>query len=294
MRYILENETLRVEIDSLGAEVRSVKSKSTDREYLWQPGSNYPGCTSPVLFPFVGRLKNDSFLHGGQVYSMPQHGFARMMEHNLISKSSDRIEFKLVTNDETLKYFPFSFSLHIGYELKDNELTVLWEVRNNSREKHMHFSIGAHPAFRCPIHGEASKTGYQLYFADADEIHYHGITPDTGLSLEEDKILPLTNHRAVLTPDFFCNGTYIAEGKQTSEIGLEDPEGNPIVSVFFDTPLFGLWAPAEAEAPFICIEPWYGRCDSVDFEGTLKARKYDNVLEAGERFHASYKMRFGI
>lgn len=293
MRYTLENDKLHVEIDSFGAEVKSVKSKATGQEYMWQADPEFWGRTSPILFPFVGRLKNDTFLHGGQTYSMGQHGFARNMEHCLVSKTDTTIWFKLVTSNETLEQFPFSFILRIGYELQDNELKVMWEVSNNSVDKHMHFGIGAHPAFNCPIHGEDSKAGYKLYFAGVDELHHHGNDPVTGLSLDEDLILPLENNRASITPEFFDRCTYICEGNQTNEIGLEDPEGNRIVTVLFDMPLFGLWSPEGKNAPFLCIEPWCGRCDSADFEGTLKARAYDNVLQAGEKFNTSYVIRFG-
>lgn len=293
MRYILENEKLRVEIDSFGAELKSVKDQSTGYEYMWQGDPKYWGRTSPVLFPFVGRLKNDQFLHHGQTYAMKQHGFARDMEHQLISKSDDSIWFKLVTSNETLAQFPFSFVLKIGYELHENEVKVLWEVHNHSVDKHMHFGIGAHPAFNCPAHGEDSKAGYRLYFADLDELHYHGTDVSTGLSIDEDLTLPLNDHRATITSDFFDRCTYIAEGTQTGEIGLEDPQGNRLVTLLFDMPLFGLWSPEGKNAPFLCIEPWYGRCDSKDFEGTLKARAFDNVLQAGEKFNTSYIMRFG-
>lgn len=292
MRYVLENDKLRVEIDSFGAELKSVKNKATGQEYMWQADAAYWGRTSPVLFPFVGRLKNDSFLHEGKTYSMKQHGFARDMEHQMLSKTDNAIYFKLVTSEETLQNFPFSFVLNIGYELNDNEVKVLWEVSNHSQHKHMHFSIGAHPAFNCPIHGEENKAGYKLYFANVDEIHYHGHT-NTGLSVEEDLVLPLENHRATITPEFFDRCTYIVEGRQTNEVGLEDPEGNRIVSVLFDMPLFAIWSPEGKNAPFVCIEPWCGRCDSVDFEGTLKARAFDNTLEAGNKFSTSYTMRFG-
>lgn len=292
MRYILENEQLCVEIDSFGAELKSVKDKATNQEYMWQGDPSYWGRTSPILFPFVGRLKNDTYLHEGKTYSMKQHGFARDMEHQLVSKTEDSIHFKLVTSEDTLKNFPFSFVLHIGYELKGNELRVLWEVSNNSVNKHMHFQIGAHPAFNCPIHGESDKNGYQLYFAGVDEIHHHGHT-NTGLSLDEDLVLPLENHRAVITPEFFDRCTYIIEGNQTKEVGLEDADGNRIVTLSFDMPLFALWSPEGKNAPFVCIEPWCGRCDSVDFEGTLKARAFDNSLEAGEKFNTSYTIRFG-
>lgn len=293
MRYVLENELLRVEIDSFGAELKSVKSKATGQEYMWQADPTFWGRTSPVLFPFVGRLKDDTFLHGGKTYTMKQHGFARDLEHQLVSKTDDTVWFKLVTSNETLAVFPFSFVLKIGYTLNGNEVKVLWEVHNNSMDKHMHFAIGAHPAFNCPISGENSKAGYKLYFGGIDELHYHGNDPVTGLSLDEDLVLPLENHRATITPEFFDRCTYIAEGNQTGEIGLETPDGERIVTVLFDTPLFGLWSPEKKNAPFLCIEPWCGRCDSEDFEGTLKARAYDNVLEAGEQFNTSYILKFG-
>lgn len=293
MRYVLENEKLRVEIDSFGAELKSVKDKTTNQEYMWQGDPKYWGRTSPVLFPFVGRLKNDSFLHGGKTYTMKQHGFARDMEHQMLSKTETSIYFKLVTSEETLTNFPFSFVLNIGYELADNELKVLWEVSNNSVDKHMHFGIGAHPAFNCPIHGEDSKAGYKLYFGGVDEIRHHGNDPVTGLSVDEDLVLPLENHRATITPEFFDRCTYIVEGRQTNEVGIEDPAGNRFITVLFDMPLFALWSPEGKNAPFLCIEPWCGRCDSVDFEGTLKARAYDNCLEAGNKFNTSYTIRFG-
>lgn len=293
MRYVLENEKLRVEIDSFGAELKSVKDKQTGQEYMWQADAAFWGRTSPVLFPFVGKLRNNSYLHEGKTYSMTAHGFARDMEHCLVSKTDTSIRFKLVTSEETLKKYPFSFILCIGYELTDNEVKVLWEVSNHSVDKHMHFHIGAHPAFNCPIHGEDSKAGYKLYFGGIDELHHHGNDPVTGLSIDEDLVLPLENHRAVITPEFFDRCTYIAEGNQTGEVGIEDPQGNRILTVLFDMPLFALWSPEGKNAPFLCIEPWCGRCDSIDFEGTLKARPYDNALEAGETFHTSYTIRFG-
>ncbi len=292
MRYVLENDILHVEIESFGAEVKSVVNKASGQEYMWQADAAYWGRTSPVLFPFVGRLKNDSFLHGGVTYPMKQHGFARDMEHCMVEKTDTTIWFKLVTSKDTLHNFPFSFVLRIGYELQGNELKVLWEVSNNSVDKHMHFGIGAHPAFNCPIAGEESKAGYKLYFKGIDELHHHG-HDSNGLSIEEDLVVPLTDNRVTITPDFFDRCTYICEGRQTDEIGLEDPEGNRIVTVLFDMPLFALWSPEGKNAPFLCIEPWCGRNDSADFEGTLKSRAFDNVLQAGEKFNTSYTMRFG-
>ena len=292
MRYILENEILCVEIDSFGAELKSVKNKTTNQEYMWQGDPQYWGRTSPILFPFVGSLKDKCYTYEGKTYSMGQHGFARDMEHALLSKTDTTIYFELASTEETMEKYPFSFLLSLGYELVGNELKVIWKVTNNATDKTLHFSIGAHPAFNCPIHGEENKAGYKFYFGGADEIHHHGHT-DTGLSIEEDIVLPLEDHRATMTPEFFDGSTYIIEGPQTTEIGVEDPAGDRFVTVFFDMPIVALWSPPGKNAPFICIEPWFGRCDAHDFEGTLEERAFNNALTAGDKFETSYTIRFG-
>ena len=291
MRYVLENDKLRVEIDSFGAELKSVKDKTSNQEYMWQADPTYWGRTSPVLFPFVGSLKDATYRYEGTSYKMGQHGFARDMEHTLVSQTNSAIYFELSSNEETLKKYPFSFLLKIEYELEGNAVKVLWEVENNSVDKELHFSIGAHPAFNCPIYGEENKAGYKFYFANVDEIHHHGHT-DTGLSIEEDIILPLENNRVTITPEFFDGSTYIIEGRQTNEVALEDPNGNPMVSVSFDMPLFALWSPPGKNAPFVCIEPWCGRCDADDFQGELQEREFTNKLEMKEVFATEYTMIF--
>ena len=291
MRYTIENSQLRVEIDSFGAEIKSIRSKSKDLEYMWQGDKKYWGRTSPVLFPFVGSLKNKEYHYQGNTYTMGQHGFARDMEHRMVFKTEDSIFFELVSTEETLSKYPFPFILRIGYELKENVVTVLWKVENPSRHD-MYFSIGAHPAFRCPIYEKKDKSGYQLYFAGLEEVHHHGNDIETGMALKEDLILPLENHRAVITPEFFDRCTYMIEGNQTGEVGLEDPQGNRIVTMYFQTPLFAIWSPEGKNAPFLCIEPWYGRCDSEDFTGNLEEREYSNCLKALECFERSYKMKF--
>lgn len=300
MRYILENDFLRVEADSFGAELKSVISKKDNREYLWQADKTFWGRTSPVLFPFVGSMKNKEFILNGRHYPMGQHGFARDMEHSLTSRTEDTLWFQLSSNDETKDRFPFDFLLEIGYRLTGNCVKVLWRVTNPSGET-LPFSIGAHPAFNCPACGEESKEGYRISFAKYDEnqtliplreIHHHGNTLDTGLAITEDITLPLENGQARITPDFFDRCTYMIEGNQANSVGLVDRNGRQFITVLFDTPLFAIWSPEKKNAPFICIEPWYGRCDHVDFDGDLFAREYTNLLDAGQVFEASYTIQF--
>lgn len=291
MRYTLENDTLRVEIDSFGAEIKSVKRKEDDREYMWCGDPKYWGRTSPVLFPFVGAPKNKEYRYEGKTYAMGQHGFARDMEFELETNERGRIWFLLTSTEETYSKYPFHFKLHIGYALEKNEVRVLWKVENTD-SKPMYFAIGAHPAFLCPIHGESDKLGYGLKFGGlTDELHHHGNTPD-GMAVMDDEVLALTDGAVTFTPGFFDKCTYMVEGAQTGKVSLLDREGEAYVTVRFEAPLFAVWSPEGKEAPFVCIEPWYGRCDAVDFEGSLAERAYENALASGGTFTASYSMEF--
>lgn len=298
MRYVLENETLYVEIDPQGAELKAVTNKLTGQDYLWYADKKYWGRTSPVLFPFVGSLANKEFTYEGKTYPMGQHGFARDMKFELLRQTEDSVWFELTSNAETIAKYPFAFVLQIGYELSDNAIKVLWKVINPGQEEMEHpsqplyFSIGAHPAILCPMNLEESKAGYKLFFEGADEIHHRGNSNETGLALYEDITLKLEDHRAEITPEFFDRCTYIIEGKQTKCVGLETPEGKRYFTMEFDTPLFAIWSPEGKNAPFVCIEPWFGRCDACDFEGSLAEREFGNVLQKDEVFEAEYTMKF--
>lgn len=291
MRYILENEVLKVEIESLGAEIKSVRRKADDREYMWHADPKYWGRTAPVLFPFVGAPKNKEYRYDGKTYPMGQHGFARDTEMTLESQSDDTIWFVTESTEETYVNYPFKFRLHLGYELKENEVKVLWKVENTDT-KTIYFSIGAHPAFLCPIHGEEDKVGYGIKFGGLDtEIHHHGNTAH-GTALMDDEVLALKDGCVSFTKDFFDKCTYMVEGKQTGEVSLLDRDGAAYVTMIFDAPLFALWSQEGLNAPFVCIEPWYGRCDAEDFEGSLEERPYEESLEVGGVFDADYLIRF--
>ena len=291
MRVFLENEKLKVEIDTFGAEVKSIMNKKDCKEYMWYGNPKFWGRTSPVLFPFVGSLKDKKYNWQGKEYTMGQHGFARDNEFVLDSQTDNEIWFSFASNEKTLEKYPFDFVLRIGYKLDDNKVDVIWKVENPAN-KEMYFSIGAHPAFLCPVHGEDKKTGYKLFFDGVNEIHHHGNDVALGLAIREDIVLPLDNGRVTITDDFFDRCTYMIEGNQTKCVGIEDSEGKRIVDVEFDTPLFAIWSPEKKQAPFICIEPWYGRCDAIDFAGDISEREFTNVLKAGETFNGGYSMKF--
>ncbi len=112
--------------------------------------------------------------------------------------------------------------------------------------------------------------------------------------MSEDIVIPLENEKVYFTPGFFDRCTYMVEGKQTGEVSLVTPDGKPYVTMDFDAPLFAIWSPEGKDAPFVCIEPWYGRCDADDFDGTLEERAYENAVEPEQIFEASYSIRYTV
>ncbi len=283
----LENDLLEVTINSFGAELSSITGKETGTQYLWDADEKFWKRSAPVLFPFVGSLKNKKYTVDGKDYPMGQHGFARDMEFSVVSETKDEAWFELRSNDDTLAKFPFEFVLKIGYRLDGNDIKVTWHVENPG-DKELLFSIGGHPAFMCPVTEDGKQSDYYLKF-DADKALTYGLLGSDGLLDRDDYLLGVDiNGYCAIDKHMFDKDALIIEHFQASKVSLCTPDKKPYLTVSFDAPLFGLWSPAGKGAPFVCIEPWYGRCDRADFSGELKDREYGNVLAVGETFEKSY------
>lgn len=291
MEYSIENDCLKVTAASHGAELMSVYNKINGKEYLWDGKKEFWGRRSPVLFPFVGAVKDKQYIHNGKAYPMGQHGFARDMEFQFLKQEKEEMWFELKDSKETLEKYPFVFSLKIGYQLEQNRIKIMWRVLNPGEET-LYFSIGAHPAFRCPI-GEEERDEYYIYLDGIKEkADLSVIDASCGLigshstlsNLEEGE----TGSYLKIAEDVFAQDAIILEAHQTQQIALCKPNKEPYVTVDFEAPLAGIWTPAGKEAPFVCIEPWYGRCDGKDFEGELAEREWGNALEPNKDFRADY------
>ena len=286
MQAVLENEVLKVTINYFGAELSSMVKKDTGAEYIWNADEKFWKRSSPVLFPIVGSLKNKEFVYDGKSFAMGQHGFARDMEFSLVSNNGTEAWFSLSSDDSTYEKYPFAFTLEIGYVLSGNNVKVIWKVVNED-EKQMYFSIGGHPAFMCPLNGEGKQTDYFISF-DSDKDMTYSLLNENGLIAKKDNVLATNGGKMQVTEHLFDDDALVIEGNQAQKVSLCKPDGNPYLTVAFDAPLFGLWSPAKKNAPFICIEPWYGRCDDENFSGTLETREYGQTLGVGENFEVSY------
>ena len=285
-QYYLKNEQLEICVDSFGAELKSVKDTKENREYMWDAKPEYWKRTSPVLFPFVGGLKDNCYRYDGKVYSMSQHGFARDMEFEIVGHTEKELTFALNATQETLEKYPFRFRLEIGYVLDGKKLTVSWKVYNQD-DKEMYFSIGGHPAFMCPINEGEVQTDCKILFDVKDSV-VSSVIGEGGTLSSRKKTFSLNDGYLNITADLFDEDALIIEGDQAHSAALCNHEGNHYLTVEFDAPLFGIWSPVKKNAPFICIEPWYGRCDREDFTGDLSQREWGNKLAPAEQFYASY------
>lgn len=287
MNTILENEKLKLEISEFGAELQEIKLKENGRNYLWNGDSAFWGRRSPVLFPFVGALKNKEYRYNGETFSMGQHGFARDMEFELIENNEKSAWYELKSNEETRKKYPFEFSLKIGYELLENTIKVKWKVENQDK-KTMYFSIGAHPAFVVPVD---KREECFLKFDNPNDLTNTRL--ENGLANEKNlkngKIVT-QNGNLKIQKDLFQYDALILENSQVREISLCTPDKKEFITVKFDSPLLGIWSPYKEKCPFVCIEPWYGRCDGVEFDGELQDRKWQQSLAEGEIFQCEYEI----
>lgn len=285
----LSNSILTVQIAEHGAELQSIKKDG--KEYLWQGDAKFWGRRSPVLFPIVGRVWNNKYRHAGNTYEIGQHGFARDMDFKLTYKEDKRAVYWLESTPDTLGKFPFPFRLLVEYLLEENKITVKWRVENLGAMD-MYFQIGAHPAFYFPEFDAATKDRGFFVFDRKSDLEYimptekGCVSPERHvLKLNKEGLMPIDIHT------FDCD-TYIVDNKQLKKITLLDKKKKPHISLEFNSPLVALWSPTKThpDCPFVCIEPWYGRCDSVGYSGELKDREWIQKLEPKETFDVEYKI----
>lgn len=289
--YELKNDVVAIQVDSHGAELKSLKKLSTGTEYMWCGDAKYWGRTSPVLFPFVGGLNNKEYRTKGTTYPMSQHGFARDMEFSYIGEDKSKeglpeIWFELKSSEETLQKYPYEFVLKLGYRLDANKVEVLWQVENPAEEE-LPFSIGGHPAFNCPIEEGTKQSDYFVDFGDVDEIVSSRIG-ENGLVNGCMDVYGLSDGKLAITENLFDHDALVIEEGQTHYVALCKKDGTPYLEINMEAPLFGVWSPPGKQAPFVCLEPWYGRCDSEYFDGELAEREWSNLLAGKEVWKASY------
>ncbi len=281
MDTTISNSILKASIKHAGAELFSLKDNQ-NKEYIWEGNPDFWGKHSPVLFPIVGTLKNNTYTIDKKEYQLSRHGFARDMEFKLVEKTGNSAVFSLESNAETLKTYPFEFELQLIYTLESTSLNIEYIVINKGETK-MPFSIGAHPAIALPENFE----NYSFKFEKQEPLKYNLLEND--LISNKTETLKTTENVVPLTYKLFENDALVFKTLESNSLTILENK-KPYVQVDFeDFPSLGIWT--KDQAPFVCIEPWFGYSDTADNSGNLFKKEGILVLEIDQSFHSQFSIK---
>lgn len=279
MIYNAETENFSLAVKEMGAELNSFKSKKTGIEYIWCGNTDIWYGQSPILFPIIGRLLDDKYMLDGKEYTMPKHGIVRKKPFELVENNGDSLVFVQKYDDESLKMYPYKFELKVKFEIKENGLKVTHTVTNLD-DKEMYYSFGAHPAFNCEI-------GDRLEFNNDTELYTEKIDHE---SILIDGIFPVftDENKLELTESLFDEDALILSDYNSTEIALKSDNHNRVVNFKFDSPILGIWA--KPNAPYVCIEPWWGINDNYDKKDDLSQKRGIMSLNPSESKDFSWEI----
>ncbi|WP_026726566.1 aldose 1-epimerase family protein [Flavobacterium sasangense] len=280
MIVTISNTKISASINALGAEL--IRLEKDNQNYIWTVDETYWNKTSPILFPIVGRLKNDTYSIENKTYELPRHGFARNFEFQIVNQTESSVVFVLESNSETLKNYPFEFQLQLQYKLVGNELIMKYSVENKSKVS-MPFSIGAHPAFTI----EDSFSDYSLKFNQTEEF----ISYELDNEQFSNSFRKIQSEKGIINLNYtlFEKDALVFKHLQSNELTILKKK-EPVLSVQFEGfPYLGIWT--KPNAPFLCIEPWCGLADNRNHNGNIFKKEGINFLQAKETFSKTIKIK---
>ncbi len=280
MMYILENKNLSICISNMGAELKSVKYK--DEEYLHGGDEVYWHRSSPVLFPLVGRIKNNNYKYKNKKYTLPIHGFARFKKFSLIKSSANSLEFLLKEDKHTLKHYPFTFNLYIKYTLEDDSIKIDYKI--NSKQDII-FGFGTHPAFLL----KANISDTYLEFEKQENQKAYKLDLKNGC-IKNQEGEELKGNTLDLYKDIFSEDALIYKHLNSKSVSLKNTKNSKSVKVFFDGfDYLGIWA--KVNAPYVCIEPWCSHADEINASHNIEEKEYFIKLDKNTDFLKSLKIQ---
>jgi len=281
--HAIASDELRVEIGSVGAELRSLRLAGGS-ELLWQGGQAW-GRRAPILFPIIGRMPGDELEHDGRRYPIGQHGVVRDRRFELLGVSAAEARFALESDQETLRHFPFPFRLEVGYSVEGTRLTVEQTVTNTA-DSPFSASLGGHPGFAWPLSPGIPREEHSIVFARPEPEPIRRLAD--GLLLPGPQPSPVEGDTLRLRDELFAADAIVFDEPRSRSVRYSAP-GAPAITVDFpDFPQLGIWSRAPGE--FVCIEPWFGTTAPQGFEGDYAAKPGQFRLEPT----ASRSFRYGI
>lgn len=284
---IIKNDYLAVEVFLLGAEVRSVKNIKNDHEYMWEGNPDIWASISPVLFPVVGRTLNGYITFANKNYPLGNHGFARQSVFKISSQKTDSITLTINTFKLDKNIFPFNLDFTVAYRLEKNKLVTTYEVVNQDTQL-AYFSVGAHPAFKCPFDEAHNLEDYQIEFEAKQNLNLHSLDKN-GLFAETSKV----NIKTIqISKNTFDNDALIYSNFIKNTVKLSEKGSNRNIKVDFEEfPWLGIWS--KPGASYICLEPWCGHADISGFNQEIQHKSGIEEINPGAKWKRRYSIEFG-
>ncbi|WP_160718019.1 aldose 1-epimerase family protein [Chitinophaga solisilvae] len=285
----ISNDRLTITIAAAGAELQHIVHNDSGLDYMWGADPAVWGKKSPVLFPIVGGLKNNTYTYNGHEYTLGRHGFARDQVFTVTEQRDTHITFTLTDNEATRKVYPFRFAFHVRYTLQDSQLKVTYIVENTG-DKELLFSVGGHPAFRIPLVEGTSYEDYYLHFNRKENTGRYPLSAAGQIELTPIPMLQDTQELP-LHKSLFLEDALVFKNLASSAISIKSNKTPHGLAISFEGfPYMGIWAAKNGD--FVCIEPWCGIADNVSATGNLNEKEGINRLSPGEQFERTWEAEF--
>ena len=286
-RHTLRSSALEATIKADGAELCSLRN-AEGIELLWQAGPAWPR-HSPLLFPIVGRLKNDQLRHRGNAYPMTQHGFARDVRFEWVEQGPKACKLALVDDEAMRARYPFAFRLDVTFTIDNADLKVAFDITNTGDEN-LPASIGAHPAFNWPLLPGLTKEAYALNFSDEEPAPIRRL--EGGLMRAAQEPSPVRGKTLPLSERLFDDDAVIFDQLASRSVRYAADRGPSIEMSWEGLPQLGVWS-KPGGAAFVCIEPWHGFASPSEFDGEFADKPGVMQIAPGEKRNLSYRIRIG-
>lgn len=287
----LKNKNFSVEISEKGAEIQSIYNNEAGFNYIWNDkDKKYWQRHAPILFPFIGRSNDDTYIFEGNKYNMKQHGFGRDQLFNVLSKTDTEAVLYIDDTDETRKIYPFKFKFTVTYKLEKDGLKTSYSVKNMDNKK-ISYALGSHPGFNVPFGSNDKYEDFYLEIASEDlKLKKFEVKPVPFISGE---VVPFSNIQGVinLSHDMFKNGLIILADSNIKSVKLASIHSEHSIKLDVnDFPYLALWSKEDDDAPFVCVEPFAGLPDKYGNPGEIMNKEGNNLLDSGKEDTFSYKM----
>ena len=286
----ISNQELSVSISAFGAEIQSVRDVRTGQEYWWNGDARFWSGRSPLLFPVVGRLWDDTARFGRTTTQIPKHGVVRKVEWTLVEQSETQVTYRRIGTVADFTVFPFSWTLEVTYVLSARRLEAHFRVINTGSGELL-FQFGGHPALALPDCAEDRECAGFVQL-EGDLTHFRlvgeqGCVRDEKLPLGEmsEGLVPLTVSR-------FAQEALIFDEGQVKAATLLRVDKSPVARVESTAPVWLFWRPVGENAPFVCPEPWYGLCDYEHYAGDFSSRPFVQKAAPGSDWTGGFSVEF--